>query len=144
MTGYESHRNKRSCRFKCILSLPTRPPSTCVRLVRQNTCMTRERCIFARTRDNSSYHPETIWIPCALTSIEGQRSSERGYSGCLTRISRKVKELIVELIDESFGKTNVLKEVSLHYCSGTIHGVVGDNGAGKSTLLNCLAGYISM
>lgn len=53
-----------------------------------------------------------------------------------------MKEIIVESLGKSFGKTSVLEQVSLHYRSGAIHGVVGNNGAGKSTLLNCLAGYI--
>lgn len=42
-----------------------------------------------------------------------------------------------------YGKTTVLKDVSLAYRSGVINGIIGSNGAGKSTLLNCVAGYIS-
>ncbi|WP_298647793.1 ABC transporter ATP-binding protein [uncultured Proteiniphilum sp.] len=53
-----------------------------------------------------------------------------------------MKELIVELLSKSYGKTTVLENVNLRYRSGAINGVIGNNGAGKSTLLNCVAGYI--
>lgn len=54
-----------------------------------------------------------------------------------------MKELIVESLSKSYGKTTVLEDVNLCYRSGAINGVIGNNGAGKSTFLNCVAGYIS-
>lgn len=54
-----------------------------------------------------------------------------------------MKQLIVEWLSKSYGKTTVLENVNLCYRSGAIHGVIGNNGAGKSTFLNCVAGYIS-
>ena len=53
-----------------------------------------------------------------------------------------MKELIIESLNKSYTKTTVLENVSLHYRSGAINGIIGSNGAGKSTLLNCMAGYI--
>lgn len=55
---------------------------------------------------------------------------------------KKMKELIVESLNKSYGKTTVLENVNLCYRPGVINGIIGNNGAGKSTLLNCIAGYI--
>lgn len=54
-----------------------------------------------------------------------------------------MKELIIESLNKSYAKAQVLENVYLHYRSGVIHGIIGHNGAGKSTLMNCMAGYIS-
>lgn len=40
-----------------------------------------------------------------------------------------------------FGDVAALDELSLHFESGKIHGLLGRNGAGKSTLLAALAAY---
>ncbi|EAC5363310.1 ATP-binding cassette domain-containing protein, partial [Listeria monocytogenes] len=39
-------------------------------------------------------------------------------------------------IEKSFGKNQVLRDVSLTLYPGEIHALMGENGAGKSTLMN--------
>ena len=41
-------------------------------------------------------------------------------------------------IKKSFGKTEVLKDISLNINEGEIYGLIGHSGAGKSTLLRCI------
>lgn len=41
-------------------------------------------------------------------------------------------------IKKSFGKTEVLKDISLNINDGEIYGLIGHSGAGKSTLLRCI------
>lgn len=43
-------------------------------------------------------------------------------------------------IEKSFGKNQVLRDVSLTLYPGEIHALMGENGAGKSTLMNILTG----
>ena len=43
-------------------------------------------------------------------------------------------------IDKKFGGVHALKDVSVRFCSGEIHSLVGENGAGKSTLIKTLSG----
>ncbi|MBD5137204.1 MAG: ABC transporter ATP-binding protein [Lachnospiraceae bacterium] len=50
--------------------------------------------------------------------------------------------IVVEHIDKSFGKENVLKDVSLTIGSGEIFGVVGNNGSGKTVLMKCICGFM--
>lgn len=51
---------------------------------------------------------------------------------------------IIELqhINKSFGKNEVLTDVSLSFETSTVHALVGENGAGKSTLTKILCGVI--
>lgn len=50
-------------------------------------------------------------------------------------------ELIsISHLTKSFGKVEVLKDISLIYQSGTIYGLVGENGSGKTTLFCCIIG----
>lgn len=41
-------------------------------------------------------------------------------------------------VKKSFGKTEVLKDISLNINQGEIYGLIGHSGAGKSTLLRCI------
>ncbi|MDE6231953.1 MAG: ABC transporter ATP-binding protein [Lachnospiraceae bacterium] len=50
--------------------------------------------------------------------------------------------IVVEHIDKSFGKENVLKDVSLTIGCGEIFGVVGNNGSGKTVLMKCICGFM--
>ena len=43
----------------------------------------------------------------------------------------------------SYGKTEVLKGVSMEFYQGTFYGIIGPNGCGKSTLLRNLYGYLT-
>lgn len=45
-------------------------------------------------------------------------------------------------IDFSFTKKQVLKDVSIFFNQGQIHGLLGENGAGKSTLANIICGEL--
>ena len=41
-------------------------------------------------------------------------------------------------VKKNFGKTEVLKDISLNINEGEIYGLIGHSGAGKSTLLRCI------
>lgn len=43
-------------------------------------------------------------------------------------------------VSKRFGKTNVLRDVSLQLVRGERHAIIGPNGAGKSTLFNLISG----
>ena len=47
-------------------------------------------------------------------------------------------ELIIEHLQKSFEKKEVLKDISFTFKPGKIYGLLGRNGAGKTTLFNCL------
>jgi ribose transport system ATP-binding protein len=46
-------------------------------------------------------------------------------------------------VSRSFGAVRALRQVSLVFRSGEVHGLVGANGAGKSTFLNTLSGALT-
>src|SRR5215204_2345530 len=46
----------------------------------------------------------------------------------------------IEHLTKTYGKKEVLKDVSLYFYPGAKIGVLGSNGAGKSTLLRVMAG----
>jgi ABC-2 type transport system ATP-binding protein len=50
--------------------------------------------------------------------------------------------LLAERIDKSFGRTPVLREVTLSVCKTEAVGLFGPNGAGKTTLLRVLTGQL--
>lgn len=41
---------------------------------------------------------------------------------------------------KSYGKNEVLKNISMEFSKGRAYGIVGENGAGKTTLFRCIAG----
>lgn len=49
----------------------------------------------------------------------------------------------VKNVSKCFGTTKALTDVSIEFCLGEIHAVLGENGAGKSTLMNIIGGIIS-
>lgn len=53
-----------------------------------------------------------------------------------------MKEIKISNINKEFGKTKVLKDISLNIESGKIYGLLGRNGAGKSTLLKLITNKI--
>lgn len=46
----------------------------------------------------------------------------------------------IENISKSFGREEVLKNVSATFADGQIHGIIGRNGSGKTVLMKCIAG----
>jgi len=48
--------------------------------------------------------------------------------------------LKINQLSKSFGKKEVLKEISISFSKGKVYGIVGENGAGKTTLFRCIAG----
>ena len=55
----------------------------------------------------------------------------------------EIKPMIVlEGINKSFGKTQVLTNVSLELYTGNIYGFVGYNGSGKTVLFKCICGFL--
>lgn len=48
----------------------------------------------------------------------------------------------VQHIYKSFGKEQVLNDVSLFIPPGSIYGVVGNNGSGKTVLMKCICGFM--
>jgi ribose transport system ATP-binding protein len=64
-----------------------------------------------------------------------------------TVIDKQSTTTAVPLIDaksvcRDFGAVRALRDVTLEFRSGEVHGLVGANGAGKSTFLNILAGAV--
>ena len=56
----------------------------------------------------------------------------------------EIKPMIVlENINKSFGKTQVLANVSLELYPGNIYGFVGYNGSGKTVLFKCICGFLT-
>lgn len=47
-------------------------------------------------------------------------------------------ELYVKEVSKSFGRNNILKDITFKLSDNKIYGLLGRNGAGKSTLLNCI------
>lgn len=45
-------------------------------------------------------------------------------------------------IDLTIGKTNILKNTTVSFDEGKIHGLIGRNGSGKTMLMKCICGFI--
>src|SRR5262245_66398862 len=63
-------------------------------------------------------------------------NSDRVESGALSEL------VFLEHISKRFGSTQAVKDVSLRFCSGEVHAVLGENGAGKSTLGKIMGGLL--
>jgi ABC-2 type transport system ATP-binding protein len=50
--------------------------------------------------------------------------------------------LTIESLNKSYGSKHVLKNLSLSFADGQVHGVIGLNGAGKTTFFNCICGML--
>lgn len=50
--------------------------------------------------------------------------------------------IIVENVSKSFGKEQVLNNISFTIPPGSIYGVVGNNGSGKTVLMKCICGFM--
>ena len=48
----------------------------------------------------------------------------------------------VNQVTKSFGNATVLKEVSVSFEKGKIHGLIGRNGSGKTMLMKCICGFV--
>lgn len=51
--------------------------------------------------------------------------------------------LVLQGLQKSFGKTEIIRDISLAVKAGERIGVIGPNGAGKSTLLNLISGRLT-
>lgn len=49
-------------------------------------------------------------------------------------------ELVLRNICKNFGGVQALKDVTISFNAGEVHGIIGENGAGKSTFINILSG----
>lgn len=54
----------------------------------------------------------------------------------------EINGIEVEHIDKSFGKEQVLQDISFSIPYGSIYGVVGNNGSGKTVLMKCICGFM--
>src|SRR5262245_45344110 len=63
-------------------------------------------------------------------------NSGRVESGALSEL------VFLDHISKLFGSTQAVKDVSLRFCAGEVHAVLGENGAGKSTLGKIMGGLV--
>lgn len=45
-------------------------------------------------------------------------------------------------VTKTFGKTDVLKRISVEWERGKIHGLIGRNGSGKTMFMKCICGFV--
>lgn len=50
--------------------------------------------------------------------------------------------IIVEHLHLTLNKTEILKDINVHFEKGNIHGLIGRNGSGKTMLMKCICGFI--
>lgn len=63
-------------------------------------------------------------------------STEAGESGAASPL------VALDNVSKRYGNTQALRDVSLQFNAGGVHGLVGENGAGKSTVVRLLSGVI--
>ena len=42
----------------------------------------------------------------------------------------------------TIGKTEILRQIDVHFAAGQIHGLIGRNGSGKTMLMKCICGFV--
>ena len=55
-------------------------------------------------------------------------------------------ENVIEVcnVTKRFGTSEVLKDVSINFEKGKIHGLIGRNGSGKTMLMKCICGFVTV
>ena len=53
-----------------------------------------------------------------------------------------MNKIVVSNAVKTYGQETVLKNVSVTFETGKIHGIIGSNGSGKSMLFKCIAGFV--
>ena len=48
----------------------------------------------------------------------------------------------VQNVSKDFGQERILKNISIDFEKGKIHGIVGNNGSGKTVLMKCICGFL--
>ena len=48
----------------------------------------------------------------------------------------------VEHVSLTIGAAQILRDISVQFEAGEIHGIVGRNGSGKTMLMKCICGFI--
>lgn len=54
----------------------------------------------------------------------------------------EISGIVVEHVYKSFGKEQILSDVSFTVPAGRIFGIVGNNGSGKTVLMKCICGFL--
>ncbi|MGI8793267.1 MAG: ATP-binding cassette domain-containing protein [Acidimicrobiales bacterium] len=86
-----------------------------------------------------------IVVPSLLADVRVDDDDPGHRADAPTRSIRQItgnELLIVEGVDVSYGKTQVLFGVDFHVNRGEIVALLGTNGAGKSTLLSAISGLV--
>lgn len=50
--------------------------------------------------------------------------------------------IMIEHLNLILNKTEILKDINVHFEKGNIHGLIGGNGSGKTMLMKCICGFI--
>ena len=48
----------------------------------------------------------------------------------------------VKNVNVTIGKNRILQDISVHFETGKIHGLIGRNGSGKTVLMKCICGFM--
>jgi ABC-2 type transport system ATP-binding protein len=88
--------------------------------------------------------PEELW-----RSRVAQRPKKRTLFLSTSSLASKIKKLAaveivlnIEKLNKSYGKRQVLQDLTLHIQPGEIYGLLGPNGAGKTTTINILCNLL--
>ncbi|MDR2589474.1 MAG: ATP-binding cassette domain-containing protein [Oscillospiraceae bacterium] len=50
--------------------------------------------------------------------------------------------IVVDSVNLTINKTKILKDVTISFEQGKIHGLIGRNGSGKTMLMKCICGFV--